>query len=389
MLRFITSGESHGPGLVATVEGLPAGLEVLDDGLGAELARRRLGYGRGPRMRLERDELEILGGVRFGRTLGGPVTVLIRNTEWPKWQDRMSPAPIDPEALEEIRRETKPRPGHADLVGMQKYDTHDARDILERASARETAARTVVGYLSKSLLSEIGIDVFSHVIAIGDASVGTDAALPRPADLAAIDESQVRAFDPDAERSMIAEIEAAKAERDTLGGTVEVLAYGVPPGLGSHVHWDRKLDGMLAGALMSIQAIKAVEIGDGLAQARARGSAAHDEIEHADGEFTRRSNRAGGLEGGMTTGEVLRVRATMKPISTVMRPLDTVDVTTKVSEKAFRERSDVCAVPAAGVVAEQMVAYVLANEVLRKFGGDTASDVVAAVAAYRTRLSGF
>ena len=384
MLRFITSGESHGPGLAATVEGLPFGLDVSSDGLGDELSRRRLGYGRGPRMRLERDELEILGGVRFGKTLGGPVTVLIRNTEWPRWREEMSTEPGH-----SSKRETKPRPGHADLVGMQKYDTHDARDILERASARETAARTVVGYLAKQVLSTVGIDVFSHVISIGGASVPATASLPQPDDLPAIDASEVRAFDSTAETSMIAEIESAKSDRDTLGGTVEVLAYGLPPGLGSHVHWDRKIDGLLAGALMSIQAIKAVEIGDGISQSRSRGSAAHDEITMVDGAFGRRSNRAGGLEGGMTTGGVLSVRAMMKPIATLMRPLGTVDVDSKEPEQAFRERSDVCAVPAAGVVAEQMVAYVLANEVIRKYGGDTVGDLEAADQAYRGRLSEF
>ena len=384
MLRFITSGESHGPGLVATVEGLPNGLEVSSPGLGDELARRRLGYGRGPRMRLERDDLEILGGVRFGRTLGGPVTVLIRNTEWPRWQEEMSP-----DAGEASKTETKPRPGHADLVGMQKYDTHDARDILERASARETAARTIVGHLSKQLLASIGIDVFSHVIAIGGAAVPEGVALPKPHDLPAIDASDVRVFDPNAESAMIAEIEAAKAERDTVGGTVEVLSYGLPPGLGSHVHWDRKLDGLLAGALMSIQAIKAVEIGEGIGQSQSRGSAAHDEITLQDGSYGRSSNRAGGLEGGMTTGGILAVRAMMKPIATLMRPLATIDVESKEPDKAFRERSDVCAVPAAGVVAEQMVAFVLAREVLRKYGGDTVGDVQAADRAYRDRIAEF
>lgn len=383
MLRFLTSGESHGPGLVATVEGLPAGLTVTREGVASELARRRLGFGRGPRMRLEKDELEILAGIRFGKTLGGPVTVLIRNTEWEKWREEMSPDPG-----ESSKRETKPRPGHADLVGMQKYDTHDARDILERASARETAARTVVGYLAKQLLAEIGVTVLSHVVAIGSVKAPRDV-LPAPDDLDAVDASQVRAFDADSEKAMIAEIEAAKADRDTLGGVVEVLAYGLPPGLGSHVHWDRKLDGLLAGALMSIQAIKAVEIGDGLTQAESRGSAAHDEITMTGGEFTRRTNRSGGLEGGMTTGGVLRVSAAMKPISTLMRPLETVDVETKQKEAAFRERSDVCAVPAAGVVAEQMVAYVLANEVIRKFGGDTVADLVASCDAYKARLRAF
>jgi chorismate synthase len=388
MLRFITSGESHGPGLVATIEGLPAGLDITTHGLSAELARRRLGYGRGPRMRLEKDDLEILGGVRFGVSLGGPVTVLIRNTEWPRWRERMSPDPLEGGAQGEIKRETKPRPGHADLVGMQKYDTHDARDILERASARETAARTVVGYIAKQLLRSIDIEVFSHVVAIGGVTTPVGD-LPVPADLEAIDASEVRVFNPDAAASMITAIEAAKADRDTLGGVVEVLAYGIPPGLGSHVHWDRKVDGQLAGALMSIQAIKAVEIGDGLQQSASRGSEAHDEIVSEGDSYGRRSNRAGGLEGGMTTGGVVRVRAAMKPIATIMRPLDTVDVDTGEADKAFRERSDVCAVPAAGVVAEQMVAFVLANEVVRKFGGDTVGDVQAAVQAYRKRLSEF
>jgi len=383
MLRFLTSGESHGPGLVATVEGLPAGITVTKEGIAGELARRRLGFGRGPRMRLERDELEILGGIRFAKTLGGPVTVVIRNTEWDQWQEEMSP-----EAGATTKRETTPRPGHADLVGMQKYDTHDARDILERASARETAARTVVGYLAKQLLSETGITVLSHVVAIGSVSAAQDP-LPAPTDLTAIDQSEVRVFDSASEQAMIAEIEAAKRDRDTLGGVVEVLAYGLPPGLGSHVHWDRKLDGLVAAALMSIQAIKAVEIGDGFTQAASRGSAAHDEIISEDGSYTRRTNRAGGLEGGMTTGEVLRVRAAMKPIATLMRPLETVDVETGDTVSAFRERSDVCAVPAAGVVAEQMVAYVLANELMRKFGGDTVLDVVGSLNTYKARLAEF
>jgi chorismate synthase len=334
-------------------------------------------------MRLEQDELEILGGVRFARTLGGPVTVLIRNTEWEKWRGEMSP-----DAGESTSRETKPRPGHADLVGMQKYDTHDARDILERASARETAARTVVGYLSKQLLAEVGVTVMSHVVAIGSVSVSQNS-LPTPDDLSTIDASEVRAFDAEAEQAMMGEIEAAKKDRDTVGGVVEVLAYGLPPGMGSHVHWDRKLDGLLAGALMSIQAIKAVEIGDGLTQAASRGSAAHDEIITNGESYGRRTNRAGGLEGGMTTGDVLRVKAAMKPISTLMRALETVDVDTGQTASAFRERSDVCAVPAAGVVAEQMVAFVLANELMRKFGGDTVADVVNAFNAYEARLAEF
>jgi chorismate synthase len=383
MLRFLTAGESHGPGLVTIVEGLPSGLPFDAGALGDELARRRLGLGRGRRMQLERDELEILGGVRFGHTLGSPVAVVIRNTEWPKWEKEMSPEPGS------ARRElTTPRPGHADLPGMQKYDTRDARDILERSSARETAARTVVGYLAKTLLRRIGVDVLSHVVAIGKAATG-DGPLPLPEDLGRIDDSPVRAFDPAVEAAMIAEIEAAKADRDTLGGVVEVLAYGLPPGLGSHVHWDRKLDARLAEALMSIQAIKAVEVGDGFTSAARRGSEAHDEIYHNQSGFHRVTTRAGGTEGGMTIGGVLRLRAAMKPISTVMRPLDTVDVATKEPDKAFRERSDVCAVPAAGVVAEQMVAIVLAQEVQRKFGGDTIGDLAAGVEAYLKRLSTF
>ena len=382
MLRFLTAGESHGPGLTTIVEGLPAGLPVDPDAIAAELARRRLGFGRGPRMKLEKDELEILGGVRFARTLGGPVSVLIRNTEWDKWSEEMSPL-----AGTAARPATAPRPGHADLAGMQKYDTHDARDILERASARETAARTVAGVLAKSLLAAVDISVLSHVVSIG-AARAPEGPLPQPDDLPSIDESPVRAFGREAEAAMVAEIEAAKADRDTLGGVVEVVAHGVMPGLGSHVHYDRKLDARLAAALMSIQAIKAVEVGDGLATAARRGSEAHDEI-HYDGDFVRNTNRAGGIEGGMSMGGPIRVRAAMKPLSNLMRALRTVDVDTKEPEKAIRERSDVCAVPAAGVVAEQMVAVVLAQEVQRKFGGDTVDDLVAAVDLYRKRLTRF
>ena len=383
MFRYLTAGESHGPGLVAIVEGLPGGMTVERDGMAAELARRRLGYGRGNRMKLEKDELEIMGGVRHGVTLGSPVAVVVRNTEWPKWQEEMSPDPGVPS-----RVMTTPRPGHADLVGMLKYDVKDARNILERASARETAARTIVGYLAKQLLSAIGASVVSHVVAIGTAESSNEE-IPGIDDLESIDASPVRAFGAVAEEAMIKEIEAAKADRDTLGGVVEVVVHGLPPGLGSHVHWDRRLDARLAEALMSIQAMKAVEIGDGLRTAQRRGSAAHDEIHYEDGEFTRTSVRAGGTEGGMTTGQALRVRVAMKPLSTVMRPLHTVDVVTKEEEVAFRERSDVCAVPAAGVVAEQMVAIVLAQEVQRKFGGDTIDDVIGAVDAYRKRLGSF
>ncbi len=334
-------------------------------------------------MQLERDELEILGGVRFGKTLGSPVAIVVRNTEWPKWQHEMSPEPG-----EARKPRQTPRPGHADLPGMLKYDTRDARDVLERASARETAARTVAGYLAKALLAEGGIAVLSHVVAIGGVSAPGEP-LPEPADLERIDDSPVRCHHPAAEQAMIEAIEAAKADRDTLGGVVEVLAYGAPAGLGSHVHWDRKLDGLLAGALMSIPAIKGVEIGDGFRTAARRGSEAHDEIHHGDDGFTRATGRAGGTEGGMTTGQPLRVRAAMKPLSTLMRPLATVDVVTKEADQAFRERSDVCAVPAAGVVAEQMVAIVLAQELQRKFGGDTVDDLVAALEAYRKRVAEF
>jgi chorismate synthase len=383
MIRFLTAGESHGPGLVAIVEGLPADLPFSSDDLAAELARRRLGHGRGNRMKLEKDELEILAGVRHGFTLGSPVSVLIRNTEWPRWAEEMSPDPGDSK-----RKMTTPRPGHADLAGMLKYDTHDARDILERSSARETAARTIVGYLSKQLLSQAGVEIVSHVVAIG--SVATPAgSLPKPEDQPTIDASPVRVYNPAGEEAMIAEIEAAKGDRDTLGGVVEVIAYGLPPGIGSHVHWDRRLDARLAGALMSIQAIKAVEIGDGFSTARERGSVAHDEIFYSDGEWSRNRDRAGGTEGGMTTGQPVRVRSSMKPIATLMRPLASVDVTTKEPEVAFRERSDTCAVPAAAVVAEQMVAFVLADEMQRSFGGDTVGDFVRNLDAYRARLDTF
>ncbi|HJU50892.1 MAG TPA: chorismate synthase [Acidimicrobiia bacterium] len=389
MFRFLTAGESHGAGLVATVEGLPAGLEVGIEGLEHELARRRLGFGRGPRMKLEKDELEILAGVRHGVTLGSPVAVIIRNTEWPRWQRAMSPEPQEEpeEDTQTGRKLTAPRPGHADLAGMMKYDRRDARDILERASARETAARTVVGYLAKQLLRTIGVEVLSHVVAIGKVTA-PESPFPTPTDLERIDASEVRCFDSDAAAAMIGEIEAARADRDTVGGVVEVLAYNVPSGLGSHVHWDRRIDGLLAGALMSIHAIKAVEIGDGLETARRRGTEAHDEIFY-NGGFERRTNRAGGTEGGMTVGGLVRVRAAMKPISTVLKGLETVDVVTRQPERAFYERSDTCAVPAAGVVAEQMVAIVLAQECQRVFGGDTVDDFRAAAQNRDHRLSAF
>ncbi len=380
---MLTAGESHGPGLTTIVEGLPSGLPVSRDGLASELARRRLGFGRGRRMQLEQDEIEFLGGLRFGLTLGSPVSVLVRNTEFAtKWTKEMNP-----EEGESARPATAPRPGHADLAGMQKYDTHDARNILERASARETAARTVGGYLAKQLLDQVGVTVISHVVSIGGA-VATGPT-PGPGDLAVIDRSPVRTADAESEAAMVAAIEAARADRDTLGGVVEVLAFGVPVGVGSHVHYDRRLDGLLALNLMSIQAIKAVEVGDGFESARRRGSAAHDEIDYADGTFVRETDRAGGIEGGMSTGQTIRVRAAMKPISTLMKALKTVDVDTKDRESAIRERSDVCAVPAAGVVAESMVAIALAQEMQRKFGGDTVSDFVTAVEAYRKRIATF
>ena len=384
MLRFLTAGESHGPGLVTIVEGLPAGLAVARDGIAAELARRRLGHGRGRRMGLEQDELEILGGIRFGKTLGSPVAVVIRNTEWPKWQEEMSAEPGT------SRRPLQtPRPGHADLAGMIKYDTHDARNILERASARETAARTVVGYLAKQLLAGIDVQLVSHVVSIGSiASPGT-ARLPTPDDADRLDASPVRTLDKAIEAEMVAAIDAAKADRNTLGGVFEILAYGLPVGIGSHVHWDRRLDAALAEALMSIQAIKGVEVGDGYRVAGTPGSDAHDEIYHGESGFHRSTNRAGGVEGGMSIGGVIRVRAAMKPISTVMRPLDTVNVASKEPEKAFRERSDVSAVPAAAIVGEQMVAYVLAREVQRKFGGDTIGELRRSVAAYREQVAEF
>lgn len=370
---------------MATVEGLPAGLNVDTGDLAAELARRRLGYGRSPRMGLEKDRIEVLGGLRHGRTLGSPVSVLIRNTEYEtKWSEEMNPEQGQPK-----RRMTTPRPGHADLPGMLKYDTHDARDILERASARETAARTVVGYLSKVLLAQVGMSVFSHIVEIGAVRIPDDMALPTPADLGTIDASPVRCFDPSTAAQMEGEIRSARDSRDTLGGVIEVLAHGVLPGLGSHVHWDRKIDGRLAQALMSIQAIKGVEIGDGFSQARSRGTQAHDEIFHNGRSFSRHTLRAGGTEGGITIGEILRVRAAMKPIATVLSALDSVDVDSKEAAKAFFERSDTCAVPRAGVVCEQMVAYVLADEVMRKFGGDTVGDLVSSVDAYRARLADF
>jgi chorismate synthase len=377
VLRWLTAGESHGPALVAVLEGLPAGVTTSTSDVADELARRRLGHGRGARMAFERDDVEFLGGVRHGLTQGGPLAVRIGNTEWPKWETVMSADPVDPELLAAQARGaalTRPRPGHADLAGMQKYGFDDARPVLERASARETAARVALGAVAKAFLQQAyGVSVLSHVVSIGAEAVD-GAVLPRPEDLAAIDASPVRVLDPAAGERMSKEVDAAKKEGDTLGGVVEVLAYGLPPGLGSHVHWDRRLDSRLAGALMGIQAIKGVEVGDGFDVARRRGSQAMDEIVRTADGISRTSGHLGGTEGGMSTGEVLRIRAAMKPISTVPRALRTVDTATGEAAVAHHQRSDVCAVPAAGVVAEAMVALVLADAALEKFGGDSVTE---------------
>ena len=377
MLRWITAGESHGPALVAVLEGLPAGVSVTTQDLADDLARRRLGYGRGARMAFEQDVVTFLGGVRHGVTQGGPVAVTVGNTEWPKWQEVMSADPVDPELIENRARNaplTRPRPGHADLVGMQKYGFDDARPVLERASARETAARVALGKVAKHFLKQAyGIEVLSHVVSIGGATT-EGAELPKPEDLETIDASPVRVFDKDAEARLIAEVDAAHAEGDTLGGVVEVLAYGLPPGLGSHVHWDRRIDAKLAAALMGIQAIKGVEVGDGFEVARKRGSQVMDEIVYGEDGLTRTSGNLGGTEGGMTSGQTLRVRAAMKPISTIPRALKTIDTATGEAAAAHHQRSDVCAVPAAGVVAEAMVALVLADAALEKFGGDSVEE---------------
>ncbi len=373
MLRYLTAGESHGRALRVIVEGLPAGLPFTVEQVQDELSRRRLGYGRGPRMRFEQDEVTLVGGIRHGRTLGSPIAIDIANTEWPKWEQEMSPAPGQTE-----RPLTQPRPGHADLAGMQKYGLSDARDVLERASARETAARVAAGTCAKAFLSHLGVDVLSHVVQLGPA-VSKSAERPTPADLGRVDESPVRCFDPGAEEEMIAEIKAAAKDGDSLGGVAEVLAYGVPVGLGSHVHWDRKLDGLLAHALMSIHAVKAVEIGEGFDVAGRRGSRAHDPIawDAEAGEYRRESDLAGGVEGGISTGGLLVAKAAMKPLSTLNRPvLKTVDVNTKEETVSFKERTDVTAVPAMGVVAETMVALVLADEVARKFGGDSVTETL-------------
>ena len=377
MLRWITAGESHGPELVAVLEGLPAGVEITTSEVQDALARRRLGYGRGARMNFEQDQVTISGGVRHGLSQGGPVAICVANTEWPKWQDVMSADPVDAEKLAGARAAalTRPRPGHADFTGMQKYGFLDSRPVLERASARETAARVALGAVATKFLNALGIELVTHTVAIGTVDAGRDTELPLPSDLEYLDNDPVRCFNKEVSNAMVAEVDAAHADGDTLGGVVETLVYNLPPGLGSYVHWDRRLDSQLAGALMGIQAIKGVEVGDGFETARRRGSEAHDEIERDSNGIVRRlTDRAGGIEGGMTNGEVLRVRAAMKPISTVPRALSTIDVATGEAAKAHHQRSDVCAVPAAGVVAEAMVALVLANSVLEKFGGDSVAE---------------
>jgi chorismate synthase len=393
MLRWLTAGESHGPALVAILEGLPAGVRTSTKEVGAELARRRLGYGRGARMKFEADEVEFLGGLRHGSTLGGPVAIRIGNTEWPKWERVMAADPLAADELDALGTSgrnaplTRPRPGHADLAGMQKYGFDDARPVLERASARETAARVALGTVAKAFLAQtVEAVVLSHVVRIGGA-VAPPGVLPGPGDSERVDNDPVRCLDPAASAAMIAEIDAAKADGDTLGGVIEVVVHGLPPGLGSHVHGDRRLDARLAGALMGIQAIKGVEVGDGFELAAARGSQAHDQIETGPDGVRRRTGRAGGTEGGMSTGEVLRVRAAMKPISTVPRALDTVDVRSLEPAVAIAQRSDACAVPAAGVVAEAMVALVVADAVLEKFGGDSVAETSRNVAGYRDELA--
>jgi chorismate synthase len=387
MLRWLTAGESHGPALLGVLEGLPAGVRVTTGDVRAALHRRRLGHGRGARMAFEQDEVRFLGGMRHGVSLGGPVAIEVGNTEWPKWQTVMAGDPVDEQVLAEQARNaplTRPRPGHADLVGMQKYGFDDARPVLERASARETAARVALGAVAAAFLEQAaGVRLVSHTVAIGPVTVPDGGSLPGPDDVAALDADPVRCADAVTSVAMVAEIDDCRRDGDTVGGVVEVLAFGLPPGLGSYAHWDRRLDARLAGVLMGIQAIKGVEVGDGFTTAIRRGSAAHDEIERgADGLIRRRSGRAGGTEGGMSTGDVLRVRAAMKPISTVPRALDTVDVATGEPAVAINQRSDVCAVPAAGVVAEAMVALVLADALLEKAGGDSVAETARNLRGY-------
>jgi len=390
MLRWLTSGESHGPALVGILEGVPAGVTVTTADVAAALARRRLGYGRGARQAFERDEVRLLAGVRHGLTQGGPVAIEIANSEWPKWVDVMAADPVaDPAVLERARNAplTRPRPGHADLVGMRKFGFDDARPVLERASARETAMRVALGAVAAALLEQAaGVRLVAHVVRIGTVAVPDGAALPSPDDVPALDDDPVRCFDAATSAAMVAEIDACHRDGDTLGGVVEVLAYGLPSGLGTYTSSDRRLDARLAAALMGIQAIKGVEVGDGFATASRRGSVAHDEIDRVDGRLVRRTNRAGGVEGGMSNGEVLRVRAAMKPISTVPRALATVDTATGEATTAQHQRSDVCAVPPAAVVAEAMVALVLADALLEKTGGDSLAEVRRNLDAYRASI---
>ena len=384
MLRWLTAGESHGPELVAIIEGVPAGVSITTENVQDALARRRLGFGRGARMKFEQDEVNLSSGVRLGLTQGGPIAITIKNTEWPKWEKIMSADPVDASELTGARAEplTRPRPGHADFTGMQKFGFDDSRPVLERASARETAARVALGEVAARFLSQLGIQLVTHTVAIGSISTRSDS-LPKPSDVLSLDSDPVRCFSKQDSESMVAEIESCHSDGDTLGGVVEVLAYGLPPGLGSYVHWDRKLDSLLAGALMGIQAIKGVEVGDGFETSRRRGSVAHDELtKDESGNVRRLTGRAGGIEGGMSTGDVLRIRAAMKPISTVPKALSTVDISTGETSKAHHQRSDVCAVPAAGVVAEAMVALVLANSVLEKFGGDSITETKRNMVSY-------
>jgi chorismate synthase len=391
-MRWLTAGESHGPALSAIIEGIPASVQITTADIDYHLARRRLGVGRGARQNFEADKVTILGGIRLGLTQGGPISIQVANSEWPKWQKVMSADPVPEEEIKDLGRNaplSRPRPGHADLVGMQKYDFDDARAILERASARETAARVALGAVARAFLSQTcGITVLSHVLSIGSVRVPENTVLPSEGDMKRIDEDPVRCADSKTSAAMITEIESAHSDGDTLGGVVEVLAYNLPPGLGSHVHWDRRLDARLAAAMMGIQAIKGVEVGDGFTTATRRGSVAHDEIERGpDGSIRRRTDRAGGTEGGMSNGEILRVRAAMKPISTVPKALDTIDVKTGEAAKAINQRSDVCAVPAAGVVAEAMAALVLAEAVLEKFGGDSVGETKRNFESYIAHLS--
>ena len=383
MLRWITAGESHGPELIGVIEGLPAGVGLLASDISDELARRRLGYGRGARMKFEEDLVTISSGVRHGKTQGGPIAIRVANSEWPKWEQIMNPAPVDEAELTGARAAalTRPRPGHADFTGMQKYGFEEARPVLERASARETATRVALGAIAKNFLRELGIELVTHTVAIGQAQ-NTSTELPKPSDVAALDTDPVRCFDAKASAAMVTAIDDCHSAGDTLGGVCETLVYGMPPGVGSYVHWDRRLDSKLAAAIMGIQAMKSVEIGDGLETTRRRGSEAHDEIVRENGDVQRVTDRAGGIEGGMSNGEVIRVRAGMKPISTVPRALKTTDVATGEAATAHHQRSDVCAVPASGVVAEAMVALTSADVVLEKFGGDSVAETKRNIESY-------